>query len=227
MKKIILLSLIIPLILYSCEIIPDASFSVDNATPDVGAEVFFTNSSFNAERFEWDFGDGTTSHEVDPIHIYTGTGSYQVELAAYSKTGLSAKAHMTIDVMIPTLLEVEVLEYFNKYPVNNASVIVYRTLADWDEEKNSISEAITDAEGKGVFSGLEKNVYFLDVWEKNHNNYALRDEDVAFIRTDQIRLHEINRFVAFVDYVPTKGDGTRDRKMVIKSLVKRTAATVK
>jgi hypothetical protein len=222
MKRIIYLSLFLPLFIISCESSPEAAFYVDNAEPEVGQEVLFTNSSSNAERFEWDFGDNTWTDEPNPAHVYTGTGTYQVTLTAFSKSGLEAKAYATIEVMIPTLLEVEVLEYYDLYPVENASVILYPTLADWDAETNEITEGFTDSDGIVVFSHLDAFVYYLDIWEAHHNNYALKSEDVNFIRTPQIKLHSINRFIAYVDYVAgTKGDGVRDRKMVIKKLVPR------
>jgi PKD repeat protein len=222
MKRIFYISLFIPLFLISCESTPDAAFYIDNAEPEVGQEVLFTNSSANAERFEWDFGDNTWTDEPNPIHVYTGTGTFQVKLTAFSKSGLEATAFATIDVKIPTLLEVEVLEYYDGYPVENASVIIYPTLDDWNAETNEITEGFTDADGFVIFSHLDAFVYYLDIWEAHHNNYALKVEDVNFIRTPQIKLHSINRFTAYVDYVAgTKGDGTRDRKMVIKKLVPR------
>ena len=206
----------------SCEMSPEALFSVDKVEPVVGEEVFFTNQSFNAVSFEWKFGDGTYSDEENPIHIYTATGNYQVELKAISESGNYDKAFMTIDVRIPTLLEIEVLEYLDKYPVENASVILYRTLADWDNERNSITEGFTDKNGKVVFTGLGKTVYYLDIWETHHNNYTLRNDDVLFIQTPEVLPNRINRFVAYVDFIPgTKGDGRRDRTMVIKRIVKK------
>ena len=222
MKNTYYILIILPLILFSCELKPEASFYVDNAEPVVGQEVFFTNDSYNAKRYEWDFGDNTFSEAENPVHVYTGSGTYIVTLTAFSKTGLSDQAMMEIEVLIPTLLEVEVLEYYDKYPVGNASVILYPTLSDWDNETNSITEGFTSGTGKVVFSGLDNFVYYVDVWEADHNNYTLRDEDVGFIRTDQIRPHEINRFVAYVDYVSGgKTDATRDRTLKIKRLERK------
>jgi hypothetical protein len=85
-------------------------------------------------------------------------------------------------------------------------------------------EGFTDIDGFAVFSDLGSFVYYLDIWEKNHNNYALRDEDVNFIRTPQIKIHQINQFVAYVDYVQgSKGDPViRNRKVVVRKLVPRT-----
>ncbi len=49
--------------------------------------VTFTNMSLNATSYLWDFGDGTTSTETHPIHVFTATGTYTVTLAAYGPCG--------------------------------------------------------------------------------------------------------------------------------------------
>jgi hypothetical protein len=222
MKKIIYLSLVLPLLLFACESIPEARFSVDTVEPEVGQQVFFTNESDNAVEFEWDFGDGFISNEMHPVHTFTGTGSFEVILTVYSNNGLSDKASITIDVMIPTLLVVEVREYYDEYVVSNASVILYPTLPDWDDQTNSEAEGYTNANGKVVFSHLGPYVYYVDIWEEDHDNYALRDEDVGFIRTPEILPHEINWFVAYVDVVDHgKGEGRRDGKIILKSIERK------
>lgn len=47
-----------------------------------GATVVFNNTSTGAFGFIWDFGDGTTSTEVSPTHIYSTGGSYTVQLTS-------------------------------------------------------------------------------------------------------------------------------------------------
>jgi PKD repeat protein len=222
MKKILYLTLVLPLFLFSCESSPRAFFSVDSSDPEVGREVFFNNDSHNAERFEWDFGDGYISHEVNPGHIYTANGVYEVSLIAISKSGMEDKAILTLDVKIPTLLEIEVREYFDGYTVSDASVILFPSLADWDAQTNSVSEGFTDGDGVVVFSGLDPKAYYADVLEQNHDNYALRAEDPGFVRTPVIIPHKINRFIAFVDYVPNaKGSAKGTRSAIIKKFERR------
>ena len=222
MRRILYLIIIVPILLISCQKTPEALFSVETVEPVVGEEVFFKNHSFNAKSYEWNFGDGTFSDEVNPSHIFTGSGNFQVELKAFSKSGISAEAYKTIEVRIPTLLEIEVVEYFNKFAVENASVILYATLSDWDNERNSVTEGFTDANGKVVFSGLGRSVYYVDVWEAHHNNYSLRKEDISFIRTLEVLPNHINRFVAYVDYVPGgKGENKRDSTIVMKNKVRK------
>jgi len=45
-----------------------------------GNDVYFTNLSENAFKLLWDFGDGTTSAEFEPIHEYTKTGIFNIAL---------------------------------------------------------------------------------------------------------------------------------------------------
>lgn len=46
--------------------------------------VFTNNLSEKANRYEWDFGDGTISEEFEPKHVYTAPGQYDVTLKAYN-----------------------------------------------------------------------------------------------------------------------------------------------
>jgi PKD repeat protein len=44
--------------------------------------VTFHNFSQHADRYEWDFGDGTTSYDIHPLHTYQNPGVYNVKLTA-------------------------------------------------------------------------------------------------------------------------------------------------
>jgi hypothetical protein len=228
MKNIFYLFVILPLILISCKSTPEAHFFIDRDQPEVGQDIHFTNDSHNAKRFEWDFGDGYISNDENPTHYYNASGSYEVELTAISKSGLSDKAYLTIDVMIPTLLEIEVVEWYQEYDVPGASVRLYPTLPDWQDETNLEAEGFTDDNGFVVFSHLGPFVYYVDVWEQNHDNWTLASEDVGFIRTPEIMPHRINRFIAWVDVADHgKGSGVRDRSLVIKKLERVPADKIK
>lgn len=227
MKKLIFLQFMLPFIILSCESRPEAHFSATPGDPVVGELVMFTNNSLNSDSFEWDFGDGYVSNEVHPSHVYSASGSFEVMLKAFSRNGAYDQASLTIDVMIPTLLEIEVLEYYDNYPVEGASVRLYSTLNDWDNETNIVNEGFTDADGIVVFADLDNIVYYVDVWEATHDNYALRDEDVGFVRTPGITPNKINRFIAYVDYVDHgKAAGRRDGAMILKRLERKASDKV-
>jgi PKD repeat protein len=44
-------------------------------------EVAFESLARNAKKWVWDFGDGMTSAELDPVHVYSEPGLYTVKLA--------------------------------------------------------------------------------------------------------------------------------------------------
>ena len=204
--------------LSSCDIHPEAYFYTDKISAEIGEEIFFTNGSYNASYFEWDFGDGTWSDAVNAVHSFSGSGTFTVVLSAFSSSGNVDKAYADIEIKSPTMLEVEVLEWYDQYPVQGASVILYPTETDWDNETNAIVEGFTNSAGKVIFTDLGPYVYYIDVWHETHNNYTLRNEDVNFIRTDQLLKNELNQFIAWVDYTGTKGTAAaRDRKQLLPS----------
>lgn len=54
--------------------VPSFDFLVDSVT------VYFSNNSTGATYYFWDFGDGNSSDEFEPVHIYSQGGVYQVTL---------------------------------------------------------------------------------------------------------------------------------------------------
>ena len=71
---------------------PDPVASFQYAVSETNyLEVTFTNYSTNSETYMWDFGDGNTSTEKDPVHVYAEAGSYTVELTSTNVDGVSAK----------------------------------------------------------------------------------------------------------------------------------------
>jgi PKD repeat protein len=68
---------------------PEASFSFTPAQPVAGQAVRFTDNSTGgaAEYWEWKFGDGETSSEQDPSHVYDDPASYTVELRVANSVG--------------------------------------------------------------------------------------------------------------------------------------------
>jgi gliding motility-associated-like protein len=67
-----------------------ASFAVTPNNVSVpGEPVYCLNLSANASSYTWDFGDGETSTEENPLHYYQDRGDYDVTLVAVNENGCS------------------------------------------------------------------------------------------------------------------------------------------
>ena len=49
-----------------------------------GHVAVFINTSTDLEHFVWNFGDGATSTENDPVHTYSASGNYTATLTGYN-----------------------------------------------------------------------------------------------------------------------------------------------
>ena len=59
---------------------------------------FINQSTGNITGYQWDFGDGNTSNELNPVHTYFEAGDYLVSLQAYYYDTVSAVFEMMIGV---------------------------------------------------------------------------------------------------------------------------------
>ncbi len=71
--------------------VPVAAFSSDTQFGCGPLTVQFTDSSLNATAWEWDFGDGFTSTDQSPEHVYDAPGVYTVVLT--SQNGADSDIH--------------------------------------------------------------------------------------------------------------------------------------
>ena len=49
--------------------------------------IYFFDDSIGAQAWTWNFGDGTTSHDRNPVHTYSAEGTYNVTLTIYGEGG--------------------------------------------------------------------------------------------------------------------------------------------
>ncbi|MGY4383009.1 gliding motility-associated-like protein [Pedobacter sp. UYP24] len=77
---------------------PDTRFTIDKTVGYPGLKFQFNNTTIGGIKYLWDFGDGTTSAEVNPSHSYGQTGTFKVILTASNVAGCPSS--YTIDVLV-------------------------------------------------------------------------------------------------------------------------------
>lgn len=131
----------------------------------VDGEVFFTNTSIPpGATYLWDFGDGTTSTDVDPQHQYTVAGTYQVMLIVTNPNGCvdttihEIVIHADSYIYVPNAFTPGnadgLNDIFKVYGLgfSNASIRIYNR---WGQEIHA------DSEGDLTWNGLrpDKSMY--------------------------------------------------------------------
>ncbi len=78
---------------------PIAKFSVSDSAPVIGEPVVFTHTGggLGPMTYSWDFGDGSSSGEINPIHTYGSPGIYLVHLVIQNELG-SSEAYLPVEV---------------------------------------------------------------------------------------------------------------------------------
>jgi hypothetical protein len=75
--------------------------------------VQFLNNSINATSYSWDFGDGQTSTQANPVHTYANGGDYVVTLTAING---DCEDVMTIELGSVSVQEMDNSAVLNVYP---------------------------------------------------------------------------------------------------------------
>ncbi len=87
---------------------PEANFSFSPENPATSDTIQFTDGSTDSDgsvvNWTWDFGDGTTSDEENPQHIYHESGIYAVTLTVTDDSGekSTATVKITVSNALPT-----------------------------------------------------------------------------------------------------------------------------
>jgi len=103
---------------------PAAEFFADPTNGFSPLTVVFTDlSTGSPKNWEWSFGDGATSNERNPFHIYQSPGIYTVGLTASNAYGTSKEAKQDyIIIRAPTVHDVFLSESPSGFLVNEGSI---------------------------------------------------------------------------------------------------------
>ena len=91
---------------------PTASFDIS------GTEGFivFTNNSERADSYLWNFGDGNTSTEENPIHDYAEPGDYTVTLTTTNECGELTETTVIVVESVNAIEDLSSISSFDLFP---------------------------------------------------------------------------------------------------------------
>lgn len=125
--------------------------------------AIFNNTSTNGVSYLWDFGDGNTSTDVNPTHVYADTGTYTVVLTVTDQCGNTSTATQTITIDVQfNSLEDEAIQQLNVYPNPTDGEVVVQFAFDGTKD---IHIRVVDLTGRivynrniGTFTGVFNSV---------------------------------------------------------------------
>ena len=113
--------------------------------------VTFTNTSLYADTYDWDFGDGNTSSQENPVHTYSPTSSnwtYTVILTATNDCS-STDYEMEVSSRPNSVMDLEFTNKISVYP--NPTSGVFRVEIE-QAEVGDLQIQILDLQGKVVYT---------------------------------------------------------------------------
>lgn len=165
--------------------LPTASWSYTNTL----YTVVTTNTSTNGVSYFWDFGDGNTSTEFEPIHAYSTNGDYTVTLTVVSECGDTATFTQTIEVNPQFQGTEEIgISDLNVYPNPSDGNFTISFTTDNTED---VRVVVMDLSGREVFAGIYGNtngqfIQPMNIQNLSAGTYLLQLQSGKYTHTSRI-----------------------------------------
>ncbi|WNJ21207.1 S8 family serine peptidase [Pontibacter sp. G13] len=155
------------------------TFDADKSSIDLDTEspeVSFTDQTLGATDWEWDFGDGTTSTDQNPVHGYYQAGTYLVSLKTTTSNGTTCSDVDTMTINVTgtfngtVSIEEEIADLGSIEMFPNPTSGIFQIQFDLMESHSGSIE---------VFDLVGNTVQVLGQVQAHHNNLQLDLSQVA------------------------------------------------
>ena len=124
--------------------LPVAEFTADQTRGEIPLTVHFTDQTTkDPTGWSWDFGDGSSSNDPDPVHEYNTTGVYSVTLVVQNDEGYDTIVKKNLIKAIEVIVDLRDNQSYETIRIGEqtwfAENLNYETVNSWwfkDEEAN-------------------------------------------------------------------------------------------
>lgn len=175
----------------SVKAVPVASFIFNPTVPAENTFTKFTDQSLGAVSYLWNFGDGDTSLEQNPQHIFPATGTYNVCLTVQNEAGCSDDTCQPVRSLIHPLIDVPTAFTPGRFGVNSIvkvkgfgiAQLHWKIYNRWGQNVfETTSQKIGwDGRFNGKIQPLDVYAYTLDVTFSDGNKFR-KTGDITLLR---------------------------------------------
>ncbi|HII92471.1 MAG TPA: PKD domain-containing protein, partial [Methanosarcina sp.] len=167
-------------------VLPVAKFSNNVTSGNAPLTVQFTDLSENAEKWDWDFGDGNISTEQNPVHTYSISENYTVSLTTYNANGTDSKLAAITVLKQPNPSILSVANFSSNITSGNAPLTVRFT--DFSENAEKWNWDF----GDGNISTEQNPVYTYSATGEYIVTFTAANENGQSTKTVHISVNEKN-----------------------------------
>ncbi len=153
--------------------IPTAGFNFSPVQPRENTPVDFINRSLNASSYLWNFGDGETSSEANPTHLFNETKIFNVCLVAINAAGCTDTICQPVRAIVVPILDVPNAFTPGKFGINSVvkvkgfgiSKMEWKIYNRWGQLIYTTTDKNQGWDGtfKGAVQPMDVYTYTLDV----------------------------------------------------------------
>ena len=206
--------------------LPEPILPVIDASPQSGCEpltVQFNNlTPTPSVACVWDFGDGNTSEECDPIHVFTESGLYSIDLSLTFESGCTYDTLYQQYIHVNSIPQAVISANPQPTTVDNTEITFYpesnNALVQWLWNFGNVAPYTANIESPTVLYPSLPGSYPVDLIITNSSGCV--DTISSFI------LIEYSHIITLPNIFTPNGDGENDRFVPFQTVAEKGILTI-